>query len=150
MPKIDVAAVPVISHSGYPAPYAEAVAGRSYQRLADVAGLKDFAANLCRLAPGAWSSQRHWHSEEDEFVMMVAGEAMLITDVGETLMRPGDCAAFKAGVTDAHHLVNRSDADALFLAVGPDKPSDSCTYPDIDMHLPRNDGGYTHTDGRPY
>ncbi len=150
MPKIDVDAVPEVSASGYPPIYAKAVAGRSYRRLGAEAGLTDFAANLCRLAPGAWSSQRHWHSEEDEFVMMVAGEAVLITDAGETTMRPGDCAAFKAGVADAHHLVNRSDADALFLAIGPDKPSDTCTYPDIDMHLPRNDGPFTRKDGTVY
>lgn len=150
MPKIDLSMVPEISRSGYPAPFAKAVAGRSYQRLGAAAGLKDFAANLCRLAPGAWSSQRHWHSEEDEFVMMVAGEAVLITDAGETVMRPGDCAAFPAGLADAHHLINRSEHDALFLAIGPDKPSDTCTYPDIDMHLPRNDGPFTHKDRTRY
>lgn len=134
MPKIDLSQIPEIRGSDYPPPLADAVAGRSYRRLGAASGLKDFAANLCRLAPGAWSSQRHWHSEEDEFVMMVAG----------------DCAAFPAGLADAHHLVNRSDEDALFLAVGPDKPSDSCTYPDVDMHLPRNDGPFTHKDGTPY
>ena len=150
MPKIDLSQIPEIRGSGYPPPFADAVAGRSYQRLGAASGLKDFAANLCCLAPGAWSSQRHWHSEEDEFVMMVAGEAVLITDAGETIMRAGDCAAFPAGLADAHHLVNRSESDALFLAVGPDKPSDSCTYPDVDMHLPRNDGPFTHKDGAPY
>jgi uncharacterized cupin superfamily protein len=150
MPKLDLASIPEISRTGYPAPYAGAVAGRHYRRLAEPAGLTDFGVNLCRLEPGAWSSQRHWHSQEDEFVMMVAGEAVLVTDAGETVMRPGDCAAFPAGLEDAHHLVNRSDADAVFLVVGTDKVEDACTYPDIDMHLPRGDGVFTRKDGTPW
>jgi uncharacterized cupin superfamily protein len=150
MPKIDIAAVPEISRTGYPKPYSDAVAGRHYRRLGAAAGLADFGANLCRLEPGAWSSQRHWHSREDEFVMMLEGEAVLVTDAGETSMRPGDCAAFRAGDADAHHLVNRSAADCLFLVVGTDKADDACTYPDIDMHLPRGDAGFTRKDGTPY
>lgn len=150
MPKIDLDAVPELNRTGYPKPYNEAVAGRHFRRLAAAAELTDFGVNLCRLEPGAWSSQRHWHSSEDEFVWMVEGEAVLVTDAGETLLRAGDCAAFKAGDPDAHHLINRSDRDAVFLAIGPDKPADTCHYPDIDMHLPRNDGPFTHKDGTPY
>ncbi|MCA3254260.1 MAG: cupin domain-containing protein [Alphaproteobacteria bacterium] len=150
MPKLDLDAIPEIQRTGYPEPYRGAVAGRNYRRLADAAGLTDFGVNICRLEPGAWSSQRHWHSKEDEFVMMISGEAVLITDAGETVMRPGDCAAFPAGLADAHHLVNRSDADAVFLVVGSDKADDACTYPDIDMHLPRGDGGFTRKDGTPW
>ena len=150
MPKIDLNAVPEINRTGYPKPYSDAVAGRHYRRLGAAAGLKDFGVNLCRLEPGAWSSQRHWHSSEDEFVWMVEGEAVLVTDAGETLLRAGDCAAFPAGEANAHHLINRSDRDAVFLAVGSDKPADTCHYPDIDMHLPRNDGPFTRKDGTPY
>lgn len=150
MPKIDVAAVPETDRTGYPDPYRRDVAGRFYRRLGAAAGLTDFGVNLVRLAPGAWSSQRHWHSSEDEFVMMIEGEAVLVTDAGETVMRAGDCAAFPAGVADAHHFINRSDRDALFLAVGSDKPADTCHYPDVDLHLPRNDGGYTRKGGTPF
>lgn len=150
MPKIDLAAVPEVSGSGYPEPFRAALAGRHYRRLAAFAGIDDFGINLCRLEPGAWSSQRHWHSSEDEFAIMLEGEAVLVTDAGETVMRPGDCAAFPAGVPDAHHFVNRSASDAVFLVIGSDKPADTCHYPDVDLHLPRNDGGYTHKDGTPY
>jgi len=150
MPKIDLAAVPETSRTGYPEPYSDDVAGRSYRRLGAHGGITDFGVNLARLKPGAWSSQRHWHSSEDEFVVLLEGVAVLITDAGETVMRPGDCAAFPAGRADAHHLVNRSVRDAVFLVVGADKPADTCHYPDIDLHLPRNDGGFTHKDGTPY
>lgn len=150
MPKIDLNSVPEVSRTSYPKPFSDDVAGRYYRRLGQAAGLRDFGVNLCRLAPGAWSSQRHWHSSEDEFVWMIEGEAMLVTNVGETVMRPGDCAAFPAGVPDAHHLINRSDRDAVFLVVGSDKPADTCHYPDVDLHLPRNDGDFTRKDGTAY
>ena len=150
MPKLNLADIPEICRTGYPEPFRSEVAGRHYRRLSQPGGLTDFGVNLCRLEPGAWSSQRHWHSSEDEFVMMLSGEAVLVTDAGEQVMRPGDCAAFPAGYADAHHFVNRSAADATFLVVGTDKPADTCTYPDIDMHLPRNDGGFTRKDGTPW
>lgn len=150
MPKIDLESVPEICRTGYPAPYSADVAGRHYRRLAGPGGLTDFGVNLCRLEPGAWSSQRHWHSREDEFAYVVSGEVVLVTNTGETLMRPGDCAAFPKNDGDGHHLVNRSDADALLLVVGSNFADDTCTYPDIDMHLPRADGGFTRKDGTPY
>lgn len=150
MPKIDLESVPEICRTGYPAPYSAAVAGRHYRRLAGACGLTDFGVNFCRLEPGAWSSQRHWHSREDEFVYVVSGEVMLVTNGCETLMRPGDCAAFPKNDGDGHHLVNRSGADALLLVVGSNFSDDACTYPDIDMHLPRADAGYTRKDGTPY
>ena len=150
MPKIDLAEVPEICRTGYPEPYNRDVAKRHYRRVGAAAGLKELGVNLCRLEPGAWSSQRHWHSSEDEFVWMLEGEAVLVTNDGETVMRPGDCAAFPAGDPDAHHLINRSDRDALFLVVGADKPADTCHYPDVDLHLPRSDGGFTRKDGTPY
>ena len=150
MPKIDPAAVPESAATGYPPPYDRDVARRFNRRLGAAAGLTDFGVTLTRLAPGGWSSQRHWHSSEDEFAVLLEGEAVLVSEAGETLMRAGDCAAFASGVADAHHFVNRSDRDALLLVVGADKPADTCHYPDIDLHLPRNDGGYTHKDGTPY
>ncbi len=147
MPKLDLEAISEVCRTGYPAPHNAAVAGRHYRRLAGPGGLTDFGVNMCRLEPGAWSSQRHWHSKEDEFAMLISGEAVLVTNAGETLMRPGDCAAFPKGDGDAHHFVNRSNADAVLLVVGSNVPDDTCTYPDIDMHLPRNDGPFTRKDG---
>ncbi|MBW7946849.1 MAG: cupin domain-containing protein [Sphingomonadaceae bacterium] len=150
MPKLDLDAIPEVCRTGYPAPYDADVAGRHYRRLAGPGGLTDFGVNLCRLEPGAWSSQRHWHSKEDEFAIVLSGEAVLVTNAGETAMRPGDCAAFPKGDGDAHHFVNRSDADAVLLVVGTNVSDDTCTYPDIDMHLPRNGGPFTRKDGTPY
>ena len=150
MPKIDRAAIPFVSRTGYPPPFDAPVAGRYYQRLTRAAGLTEFGANICRLEPGAWSSQRHWHSKEDEFLILLDGEAVLVTDHGEETMRPGDCAAFPAGLADAHHLVNRSSADATFLVVGTNHGDDHCRYPDIDLDLPRGDGPFTDKTGKPY
>ncbi|MEI6417677.1 MAG: cupin domain-containing protein [Sphingomonadales bacterium] len=141
MPRLALADLPVISHSSYLPPHQLAVAGRSWQAVAAAGGLTQFGANLVTLAPGAWASQRHWHSHEDELVVMLAGEAVLVEDGGETLLRPGDIACFPAGVANGHHLQNRSDQPCRFLAIGTDRPGeDECHYPDIDMHLDR--GGY--------
>ncbi|QYE35286.1 cupin domain-containing protein [Polymorphobacter sp. PAMC 29334] len=132
MPKLDLAALPEVSRTGYLPPYDKLVAGRRNRAVGG--GLTDFGANIVTLAPGAMSSMRHWHSDEDELVVMLSGEAVLIDDAGESLMRPGDVASFAKGVVDGHHLVNRSTADAVFLAVGTDRPAtDRCTYPDVDM-----------------
>lgn len=150
MPKIDLASVEEVSRTGYPAPHNSAVAGRFYRRLAGPTGLTDFGVNLCRLRPGAWSSQRHWHTTEDEFAFVVAGEVVLVTNDGEAVMRAGDCAAFPKNDGDGHHFINRSGSDALLLVVGSDNAHDTCNYPDIDMHLPRGDGDFTHKDGAPY
>ena len=147
MPKLDLDTIPEVCRTGYPAPYNADVAGRHYRRLTGPGGLTDFGVNLCRLEPGAWSSQRHWHSKEDEFAILISGEAVLVTNAGETVMRPGDCAAFPKNDGDAHHFVTRSNADAVLLVVGSNVPDDTCTYPDIDMHLPRNDGPFTRKDG---
>jgi len=116
--RIDITKLPIITGSGYPTPFDLPCATRARQRLGDAAGLTDFGVNLMRLPPGAWSSQRHWHSAEDEFVFIVDGEVVLVTDTGEELLRPGDCAGFKAGVKDGHHLQNRSARDAVLLEVG--------------------------------
>ncbi|HEV2363548.1 MAG TPA: cupin domain-containing protein [Caulobacteraceae bacterium] len=151
MKKIDVAATPEKSGSSYPAPLDAPCAATSWKVLARSHGLTHFGVNLSRLPPGAWSSQRHWHSHEDEFIWVVEGELVLITDAGEETMRAGDCAAFKAGDPDGHHFVNRSNRDALILEIGnADAERDVCDYPDIDMVAGPGELGYRHRDGRPY
>jgi uncharacterized cupin superfamily protein len=148
--RIDLHSVPASMGSGYPAPFDEPCAARSRQRLGAAAGLTDFGVNLLRLPPGAWSSQRHWHESEDEFVFVIEGEVVLITDSGEEILRVGDCAGFKAGIKDGHHLQNRSPADAVLLEVGSRKPEDEGEYSDIDMRFSRGDARFVHKDGTPY
>ncbi len=134
VPKIDPDTLPVISGSGYLPPYRDAVAGRSWRAVAAAGGLTQFGANLVTLAPGSWSSQRHWHSAEDEMVVMLAGEAVLVEDGGETLLHAGDIATFRAGDANGHHLQNRTAEPVIFVAIGTDRPAqDECHYPDIDM-----------------
>jgi uncharacterized cupin superfamily protein len=152
MPKIDIAAIPVDTRTGYPAPFNRAVEGRSRKRLGNAAGLDQFGVNLTRLAPGASSSQRHWHQHEDELVYVLEGEVVLIEDDGETTLRPGDAAAWKAGVANGHCLVNRGDHVAIFLEIGARGACEHVTYPDIDMRGER-DGSVTrfvHKSGEPY
>jgi uncharacterized cupin superfamily protein len=150
MPKIDLAAVPERKGVGYPPPFAALSADRIRQRLGDAGGLTDFGVNLMRLPPGNWSSQRHWHSHEDEFVYVLEGELTLIEDGGETLLRAGDCAAFPKGSGDGHHLINRSGATAVYLEVGSRRPDDLTTCSDIDMKSANADGRFLHKDGSPY
>ena len=134
MPKLSLDTIPQTNATGYPPEYAGDVAGRWYRRLAPPSGLTDFGVSHVTLKPGAWSSQRHWHADEDEFVVMLLGEAVLVDDAGETPMRAGDCAAFAKGDGNGHVLQNRSTEDCVFIAVGRPANSD-CHYPDIDMHL---------------
>ncbi len=135
MPKLDLDTIPQTNATGYPPHYAGPVQGRWYRRLGPANGLSDFGVTHVTLKPGAWSSQRHWHEGEDECVVMLAGEAVLVDDNGETVMRPGDVAAFPKNDGNGHVLQNRSDVDCVFVAIG--RPSDTdCHYPDIDMHLP--------------
>jgi uncharacterized cupin superfamily protein len=141
MPKLDLAALPVIRSTGYPPPHDGRVAGRSRLAVGAAGGLTQFGANLVTLEPGAWSSQRHWHSHEDELVVMLEGEAVLVEETGETRLGPGDIATFRAGTANAHHLVNRAPEPCRFLAVGTDFPdTDICTYPDIGMRLAPGEG----------
>jgi uncharacterized cupin superfamily protein len=149
VPKIDVATAAERIGSSYPAPYDEPCRQRSYRRLGDAADLTQFGVNLCRLPPGAWSSQRHWHLREDEFLYVVEGELTLVTDAGEELLRAGDCAGFKAGARDGHHLQNRSARDGVFLVIGTRDPEDGGEYSDLDMTF-SNRHGYRHKDGKPY
>ena len=149
MPKLDLDAIEQTNRTGYPAPYAEAMAKRHYRRLAGVAGIEDFGVTHVVLEPGGISSQRHWHEGEDEFVAIIEGEAVLVEDEGETAMRAGDCAAFPKGVSNGHHLVNRGDRPCTFIAVGRVATTD-CHYPDIDLRLDAAAGAYVHRDGSPY
>ncbi len=152
MPKIDISQVPVLTGTSYPPALAAIVEGRTAQRLGDVGGLTQYGVNLVRLAPGAASAHRHWHEAEDEFVWMVEGELVLVEEDGETVMRPGDAAAFKAGVANGHHLVNRSDKDGVFLVVGIRAGHEICHYPDVDLAFAgdRQSGRYTRKSGEPY
>jgi uncharacterized cupin superfamily protein len=149
--RLDLKAIPVRRGSGYPPPFDAPCAARARQALGDAAGLSDFGVNLLRLAPGVWSSQRHWHSAEDEFVYVIEGALTLVTEAGEEILRAGDCAGFKAGIKDGHHLVNRSTQDAVALEIGSRRNAeDECEYSDIDMIFLKDDAGYAHKDGRPY
>lgn len=150
MPKIDLAAVPQRKGSGYPQVFAAPCADRIRQRLGDAGGLRDFGINLMRLPPGGWSSQRHWHSHEDEFVYLLEGELWLVEDAGETRLGAGDCAAFPKGTGNGHHLINRSDRVAVYLEIGSRNPADLTTCSDIDMMSSNADGRFVHKDGTPY
>jgi uncharacterized cupin superfamily protein len=154
MPKIDITTAPQGSGTRYPPPHDAPCKARAWRRLGDAVGLTQFGVNLVRLAPGVWSSQRHWHALEDEFLYVVDGELVLVTDQGEETMRAGDCAGFKAGVKDGHCLQNRSDREATILVVGSRNEEDHGEYSDIDMvFLPgryTGVGGYRHKDGTPY
>ncbi len=152
MPKLDIAEIPLDTSTNYPAPFNKAVAGRARKRMSRAAGLSQFGVNLCTLKPGAASSQRHWHEHEDEFVYMLQGEVVLVEDGGETVLKPGDAAAWQAGVADGHCIVNRSDRDAVFLEVGTRAAAERVHYSDIDMMVTRDDKGfrYTHKNGEPY
>ncbi len=151
--RIDAAAVAPILGSLYPPPFDLPCRARERRRLGDAAGLTQFGVNLLRLAPGSWSSQRHWHSHEDEFVYVLAGVVTLVSDEGEEQLHAGDAAGFKAGDRNGHSLQNRSAAEAVMLEIGSRNPTqDDASYPDVDLRAPA--GGkpaiFTHRDGTPY
>ncbi|MET4683937.1 cupin domain-containing protein [Brevundimonas faecalis] len=151
MPKIDIDSAPTGHGTGYPEEFAAPCKSRRRWRLGDALGLDQFGVNLLRLPAGAWSSQRHWHTAEDEFVWVVEGEVVLIEEDGETVLVAGDCAGFKAGVANGHKIENRSGHEAVLLEVGSRRPTeDACDYPDIDMILPKGADRYFHRDGTPY
>ena len=151
MKKIDVSTAQVTLGSGYPAPYDEPCRQRKRLRLGDAAGLSQFGVNLLRLPPGVWSSQRHWHTAEDEFVYILEGEVVLVSDAGEEVLRAGDCAGFKAGEPNGHQLQNRSDADVVLLEIGARNPErDGVDYPDIDLTIRAGTRDFLHKDGTPY
>ena len=149
MPKLDLDAIPQTNATGYPPPFNAEVQGRWYRRLAPVAGLTKLGASHVVLKPGAWSSQRHWHAEEDELLVMLTGEAVLVEDSGESVIRPGDVLAWAAGERNGHHLQNRSDTECVFVAISAgSRDADWGEYPDIDMVF--DSEGYAHKDGARY
>jgi len=150
MSRLDLSSIPVLKGTSYPEQFGELVDGRTRQALGDAGGLSQFGVNLVELQPGAASSQRHWNSHEDEFVMVVSGELVLVTDEGETLMRAGDCAAFPAGKPNGHHLINRSWGPGVFVCVGSRVKEDVATYPDVDLRYDGATDSYSHKDGTPY
>jgi len=150
MPKIDVATLPKREGVGYPAPFDAPCAKRVRQRLGNAGGLSDFGVNLTHLPPGGWSSQRHWHSHEDEFVYVLEGELVLREDDGETVLRAGDCAAFPKNTGNGHHMINRSAMTAVYLEVGSRSPADVTTCSDVDLMSTNADGRFVHKNGEPY
>lgn len=139
--------------SNYPEPFTSRMAGREKRPLGDLFGLSNFGVNLTRLPPGAVSALRHAHSRQDEFIYIVSGDAVLITDAGETALHAGMCAGFAAGTGDGHHLVNRGDRDVVYLEIGDRSPGDAASYPDDDICATLTDTGqwvFTRKDGRPY
>jgi uncharacterized cupin superfamily protein len=150
MPKIDPQQVEERTGSRYPAPHFEPVYKRRWAPLGDAAGLTQFGVNLVTLDPGVWSSQRHWHSHEDEFIYVLRGELALIDDTGEHVMRPGDCAGYKGGERNGHHLINRSDQPAQCMVVGSRIEEDWGEYSDIDMRFNATEPTFTKKDGTPF
>ena len=152
MPKIDIAKVPLDTRTGYPPPFDRVVVGRERKRLGNAVGLDQFGVNLTTLKPGAASALRHWHEQEDELVFVLEGEIVLIEDDGETVLKPGDAAGFKANNPNGHHLVNKSSRDAVYLEIGTRSKYERAHYPDVDMMVVRDDKGvrYTHKNGEPY
>lgn len=152
MPKIDASKIPVRTSSIYPDEFQHVCAGRIKQRLGDAVGLTQFGVNLTRLKPGAASALRHWHQNEDEFIYVVAGELALIEDDGETVLRPGDMAGFKAGIQNAHCVVNRTQDDAVYLEIGTRAPTEHAEYPDVDLMIDRDEHGarFFRRDSEPY
>ena len=151
---IDAASVPPSrAGRGYPEPFAARVTGRERRVLGDAFGLTSFGVNLTRLPPGGMSALRHTHTREDEFIYVIEGEPILMTNAGETQLRPGMCAGFKAGSGDAHHLLNRSGGDVIYLEVGDRNPGDTVIYPDDDIGralTPAGERIFVHRDGTPY
>ncbi len=149
---VEAISLPARMGSGYPDPFDKPCAERQKKPLGDAFGLSDYGVNLVSLPAGTWSSQRHWHSSEDEFIFILQGRPTLVTDEGETALEPGMCAGFVAGETNGHHLVNSTDEVVMYLEVGSRRDDDDVDYPDIDMQVKqRGYGGvFTHNDGSPY
>jgi uncharacterized cupin superfamily protein len=153
MPTIDIAGLPVETGTMYPDPFWKATVGRERKRLGNAVGLTQFGVNLTTLKPGAWSSQRHWHQNEDELIYVLAGELVLCQDAGETILKPGDAAGWKAGATDGHCLINQTDRDAVYLEIGTRAATERATCSDIDMKVERDERGPVYSrksNGEPY
>jgi uncharacterized cupin superfamily protein len=150
VPKIDLTKIPNHKGSKFPPPFDALCAERRRRRLGPAGPIRDFGVNIMTLPPGCWSSLRHWHSHEDEFVCVLKGTLTLVEDGGETVLNAGDCAAFPKGVNNGHHLINKSSAIAAFLEVGSRHPRDLTTCSDVDVMRSNAGGGYVHKDGKPY
>jgi uncharacterized cupin superfamily protein len=152
MPKIDIARLAIDGRINYPAPFDRAVHGRERRRLGNAAGLDQFGVNLTKLKLGASSALRHWHENEDELLYMLEGEVVLVEDAGETVLRAGDTAGFKANSRDGHHLINRTARNAVYLEIGTRAQHERVEYPDVDLVAVRDGKGmrFTHKDGDPY
>ncbi len=151
MPKIDIAKTPAQQIASYPNEFAQVISGREKQRIGDAVGLTQFGVNITRIKAGSASALRHWHEQEDEFIYMLDGELILRENDGETVLRPGDAAGFKAGSGVAHCLMNRTDRDALYLEVGTRAKSERVHYPDVDFMMERDGTGrrYFRKSGEP-
>jgi uncharacterized cupin superfamily protein len=138
--------------TNYPEPFASRMAGRDKRPLGDLFGLTNFGVNITRLAPGGASALRHAHTKQDEFVYILEGSPILVTDAGRTALQPGMCAGFKAGNRDGHCLVNETGADVVYLEVGDRTAGDAVDYPDDDLAVMTIDGQrrMAHKDGTPY
>lgn len=145
-------ATPRTKPSIYPEPFASRMTGREKRHLGDVFGLTNFGVNLTRLAPNAISALRHAHTRQDEFIYILEGSPVLITDAGETQLSPGMCAGFRAGTGNAHQLVNRTGEEVVYLEVGDRTAGDAVVYPDDDLQAVNVDGAwrFSHKDGTPY
>lgn len=150
MPKIDLDATKQTNRTGYPPPYDADVAGRWYRRVGHASGLTEIGVSHVVLEPGAWSSQRHWHNGLDEFVVMLDGEAVLVEEDGEIMLRAGDMASFPKDAPNGHHLVNRSDRPCSFLAIDNRRGEGDCHYPDADLRYDAQSKRFVHKDGSPY
>ena len=152
MPKIDIARLDIDSRTNYPAPFDRVVHGRERKRLGNAAGLDQFGVNLTTLRPGASSALRHWHEKEDELIYMLEGEVVLVEDGGETVLRAGDAAGFKANSRDGHHLINRTTRNAVYLEIGTRSQHERVEYPDVDLIVVRDEKGvrFTRKNGDPY
>lgn len=149
---IDPQAIPEASGTSYPETFKSIVSGRYKKRLGNIAGLRNFGVNLVRLEPGSASSVRHWHTQQDEFIYVIEGEITLVTNAGEQVLIPGNAAGFPAGEANGHHLINRSDRDAVYLEIGDRTPEDSVTYPDEDLRAVMGETSweFTRKNGEPY
>lgn len=152
LPALDPASIAASTGTNYPEPFRSRIAGRRKQKLGDAFGLKNFGVNLTTLGPGARSALRHWHTKQDEFIYVLRGELVLVTDAGEQVLTPGMCAGFPAGRADGHHLINRGSSEAVYLEVGDRTPGDAVTYPDDDIAAVLAPQGWTFTrkDGTAY
>ena len=145
-------AVKAVSRSGYPEPFRSQVVPRKKRAIGDASGLNAVGINHTTLMPGKLSSMRHWHTLEDEFIYVLEGQVVLVTEQGERLMRAGQCVGFPARLRNGHHFVNRSSKPAVYLEISNRDDKDSASYPDIDLrwNAPGARGRYSHKDGRRY